>query len=275
MKDRPILFSHSRNPLNYGITHFSENEISDAEIHMNNQFTQEPMPSLPRPLTPVEIEEARASATADLANAVRRARNFRRTSIGVLATGACITLTLSPAIPPEMVHVLGSACSGALEGGLVGALMMCVAESGFYREGALAGAREGAWSGALAGALFGALLGTGAGIFVGMPAAMFAVSQDDSGPDARARHRLSKFAALDAASTGDHCVQYLAWCDSDPDLTEYQNAIGAMGRMPIMLDFETAQSWISNTENKRSAAVRTSRRRAACNRLAAWDGLTN
>lgn len=84
-----------------------------------------------------------------------------------------------------------------------------------------------------------------------------------------AKNRLNELKELNKES-GECCVQYLKWCQSDHDLKAYQDQIGKMARLPIMLDYKNAHDWINNRQAGLSQQEKQVQASEACKTLAEW-----
>jgi len=84
-----------------------------------------------------------------------------------------------------------------------------------------------------------------------------------------ATFRLADLRDLDQ-STGGYCVQYLAWCEHEPALAAYQDQIGKMNRMPIMLVYLTAKEWIDGAVARRLAEKSATAAQEARKKLSDW-----
>ena len=243
------------------------------------------MNSLPTPLTISQIEAERAEA----ASAIRKMGQYKKlSSIIVVCFALAITgylimrlqdFSSDPALAVVVVVMVALAAALEFDGAFLfgfaavfaGALMVVATGKNAAEDMAdIAAVFAVVVAGGLVGAVAGALSGSFR-LYLERIESVIKSSTD----------RIAMLADLDATATNS-CVQYLAWCESDPDLRCYQDAIGSMARLPTLLDFNTAKDWI-NTAQKRHTdaqkrhtdAQKTMAAQEACKRLAGWDELTN
>lgn len=84
-----------------------------------------------------------------------------------------------------------------------------------------------------------------------------------------ATFHLADLGDLDQNASG-FCVQYLAWCEHEPALAAYQDQIGKMNRMPIMLGYLTAKEWIDGAVARRLAEKSATAAQEARKKLSDW-----
>lgn len=149
----------------------------------------------------------------------------------------------------------------AWSGGLVGAgaivTMVMVAAAG-----AVAVMVAAAGAGAVAGAVMGVGVGVVAGVVV-----VYDLWIDT--PRNRANATLGSLVELEASTLPEQCIQFMDWVEADEMVRAYQHQLAALGRKPVVAEFEAAKTWVEGSALRTVENERIEKARQACAKMAA------
>lgn len=219
-----------------------------------NPLTPETITINASPPTSQHLAEQRRSASAVLAQCAKIERRFLTFSVAAAFVGVAMLLWAWRA--------------GLLDGfTLMAAVLFVGAVVGV-------GTLEGTLVFAAAGAVVLVFLGGGAGAFVGVGGGALVVAgalfHDNWIVDTRAAAQslLSDLVELEYSDLPDECEDFVRMCEADSDVRAYQHQLAAMGRKPVLAEYNAAKLWVERSEHRLSAQEKSERARVACDRLA-------
>jgi hypothetical protein len=132
----------------------------------------------------------------------------------------------------------------------------------FVGVGAAAATFVGEFAGAVLFAGAAAATGAFAGAIVAAIFNKFIVT-----PLQHVEEELASLVELEASEYGEQCIQYIEWCEKDSILSVYQNQIVALGRKPVLKEYDAAKNWIDSSAQRASVDELQEKARVACSRM--------
>lgn len=79
---------------------------------------------------------------------------------------------------------------------------------------------------------------------------------------------LSNLVELEHSSLPEECIRFAGWCETDETVGAYQRRLAAMGRKPVVGEYEAAKDWIEGAAARATEQEKADRAKQACARLA-------
>lgn len=128
---------------------------------------------------------------------------------------------------------------------------------------------------AVAGAVFAAVAGAEVAAVVGAVVVFMAGSTINRwimAPREQAQETLSALVELNASTHPDACIDLGAWAAADDAIRAYLAQVAAMGRMPVMGEYQASKAWMAQRCPRQSKQAKLEQARAACSTLFAAAG---
>lgn len=89
-------------------------------------------------------------------------------------------------------------------------------------------------------------------------------------PLRHANERLVGLVELDAISQPATCLEYMSLVEREETVRAYQRQIAAMGRMPVVAEYDAVKAWVEVNENHRAENELKERAKQACEKMRAF-----
>lgn len=88
--------------------------------------------------------------------------------------------------------------------------------------------------------------------------------------DTRRRAAQTEFDSLlelESSEFPQECLDFVAWCEADPTLAQYQHQLVSMNRKPVTGEYTAAKAWINSVGERQSEEELQEKAREACERM--------